>query len=226
MKNKDIRLNHGKRMNRNPCMNGIDCKKNCRFTALELLEPSVLQHIFSYLNNRELYESTLTLSKHLHDIAWCSLDKSIRGNYPIKWASATNRVFLLQRLLKDEGVDPSTDQNAPLLLACEKGYLDIVKCLLMDNRVDPSQDGCSSLLIACQKGHLSIVKELIDSGRLDISPVYELAMHIAKDNGHVDIVRLLKKESSIFRPLIWVLNVVTIVLLAYIILFPESVKKE
>ena len=45
---------------------------------------------------------------------------------------------LFEELLKDNRVDPSTDDNNAIEWASRSGHLEVVQELLKDNRVDPS----------------------------------------------------------------------------------------
>jgi ankyrin repeat protein len=65
--------------------------------------------------------------------------------------------FVVERLLRDERVDPSAQDNLAIQFAAENGHLAIVERLLADKRVDPSAQDNEVLRRAIANGHDAVV---------------------------------------------------------------------
>jgi hypothetical protein len=51
------------------------------------------------------------------------------NNFCIKWASKNGKIDLVEKLLKDDNVDPTTDYNFAINIANHYGQMDIVNLL-------------------------------------------------------------------------------------------------
>jgi hypothetical protein len=89
-----------------------------------------------------------------------------RKETPLSVASQCGRVKILKRLLKDERVDPSIDNNYALLLAVLGRHLGVVKVLLKDARVYPIR---SIIETALKRAHIGILRLFLADGRVDIT---------------------------------------------------------
>jgi ankyrin repeat protein len=183
--------------------------------------PNVLLHILQYMTNQEIYDSFLTVNQSLYQLSLKALDTTVNDQYAIKYACANNLPHLLSQLLNDVRVNPHVDDNTPLLIACDRGNVSVVKQLL--TKVNPTNE---SLLVSCRQGHAEIVKLFLSDPRIDISEVYNLALQMASENNHNEVVRLLQRRSSLLRPLILILNAITVLLLILLFVFPDSFKSS
>lgn len=67
---------------------------------------------------------------------------------------------LLHRLLADQRLDPSANNNEAIIIACRFGNIKIVDRLLQDKRVDPSARDNTAMRMAKLNGHLPIIQLL------------------------------------------------------------------
>ena len=107
-------------------------------------------------------------------------------------ACNNGNVEVVKILLKDYGIDPSSNDNIALLAACRGGNLKIVDLLLNHVSVDPSAQNNGALVIASEYGHLKVVKRLLAHAdfRLTIKSIKK-ALRYASENGHLKISELL-----------------------------------
>lgn len=83
----------------------------------------------------------------------------------ILWASVTGKVKVVERLLKDPRVDPTTKNNFAICTASHFGHLPVVERLLLDPRVDPSANDNYAIDIAFTNGHLPVIERLLKDPR-------------------------------------------------------------
>jgi hypothetical protein len=76
---------------------------------------------------------------------------------------------IVERLLEDDRVDPSADDNYAVRLAAQNGHLAVVERLLQDERVDPSADNNDAVRMAARNGHLAVVDRLLEDDRVDVA---------------------------------------------------------
>jgi hypothetical protein len=113
----------------------------------------------------------------------------------LRWAARKGHLAVIERLLQDERVDPSADNNYAVRLAAENGQLAIVDRLLQDQRVDPSADNNYAVRLAAENGHLAVVDRLLQDKRVDPSANANWAVRFAAEFGHLAVVdRLLKDD--------------------------------
>jgi ankyrin repeat protein len=110
--------------------------------------------------------------------------------------SRTN-IEIINRLLEENRVDPSADNNKAIRIASQKGHLDIVNRLLEDPRVDPSAYNNSAIKWASQNGHFDIVNRLLEDPRVDPSSENNEAIRLASRNGHFNIVTRLMIDQRV-----------------------------
>ena len=73
---------------------------------------------------------------------------------------------LLNRLLEDSRVDPSSGDNYAIKFASDLGYLNIVNRFLQDPRVDPSASDNAAIRWASRRNHTDVIKRLLDDNRV------------------------------------------------------------
>jgi hypothetical protein len=99
------------------------------------------------------------------------------------------------RLLQDERVDPSANNNYAIGFGAQNGHLDVVERLLQDVRVDPSADDNDAVAWAAGNGHLAVAERLLQDKRVDPSANNNYAVQLAAQNGHHAVVdRLLEDD--------------------------------
>ena len=81
-------------------------------------------------------------------------------------ASSKGHLDVIDRLLQDERVDPSSMNNQTIRNASYYGYLPGVERLLQDVRVDPSDKKNDAIKLASLAGHLPIVERLLKDYRV------------------------------------------------------------
>jgi ankyrin repeat protein len=113
-------------------------------------------------------------------------------NYAILKSSENGHAAVVQLLLKDGRVDPTTIHNAPLYAAMRSGNADVVRLLLADARVEPGNTFINDAIIDnSERGRADMVRLLLADGRGDPSSQHNLALCRSVGRGHVDVVRLL-----------------------------------
>jgi hypothetical protein len=104
-------------------------------------------------------------------------------------------IAVLDRLLDDDRVDPSADDNCAVRWAATSGHLAVVMRLLQDVRVDPSASNNFAIWVAAACGHLAVVDRLLQDVRVDPSADNNYAVRLAAQNGHLAVVdRLLEDD--------------------------------
>jgi hypothetical protein len=82
-------------------------------------------------------------------------------------AARDGHIAVVERLLQDERVDPSADNNYAVRLAARDGHIAVVERLLQDERVDPSAGDNYAVRWAAENGHLAVVERLLEDDRVD-----------------------------------------------------------
>ena len=112
-------------------------------------------------------------------------------------ACNNGNVEVVKILLKDYGIDPSSNDNIALLAACRGGNLKIVDLLLNDPRVDPSAQNNGALIIASEYGHLKVVERLLSHAHFHLtSDSIKEALSFARRGDHLKIVELLDSVNT------------------------------
>ena len=104
---------------------------------------------------------------------------------------------LLEVLLRDPRVDPSTGGNCAIRYASRNGYLPIVERLLQDSRVDPGDKDNCAIRWAALKGHVAVVERLLLDLRVSPNADDDYAICWAAVNGHVAIVERLLQDPRV-----------------------------
>lgn len=112
-------------------------------------------------------------------------------------ASKNGKIKVVNRLLQDERVDPSAQDNQALLEASSKGHVDVVDRLLRDDRVDPSARKNAAIEFASYRGHIDVVNRLLEDDRVDPSDKNNYSIMVATINGHLDVVNRLLEDSRV-----------------------------
>ena len=115
----------------------------------------------------------------------------------IEFASENQHLNIVQLLLNDERVDPSSHNNQAIRSASKNGHHEVVQLLLTDSRVDPSADDNYAIQIASENGHLNIVQLLLNDEPVDPSSYDNYAISYASENGHHEVVQLLLTDSHV-----------------------------
>ncbi len=131
-----------------------------------------------------LFRSSIALeTKQIIHTEWCNLKKLLKD--PLlqsQWTSIQlphgNTSFLLHEairegetdvvdaLLKNSAIDPSTDKNSAIIFAAIQHKSDIIKILLKDPRVDPSAQNNRALNEAKSHGFSDIMFILLEDERV------------------------------------------------------------
>jgi hypothetical protein len=110
-------------------------------------------------------------------------------------AASSGHLAVVERLLQDEHIDPSADDNYAVRWATVRGHLAVVERLLQDERVDPSTNDNYAVRCAAENGHLAVVDRLLRDERVDPSANNNGAVRLAVENGHFAVVdRLLEDD--------------------------------
>ena len=96
-------------------------------------------------------------------------------------ACGTGNVEMVNRCIEN-GIDPSSYNNAAIRIACEGGYIDmseedyidVINRLLQDKRVDPSAESNSAIKNAIKYGKISVVDLLLQDKRVQQKLKYEV----------------------------------------------------
>jgi hypothetical protein len=78
-----------------------------------------------------------------------------------KHALQGDNIFAMERLLKDQRVDPSANVNCAITLAGRHGHIELVEWLLQDSRIDPSAMDNYAIQRASKNGHLAVVEHAL-----------------------------------------------------------------
>jgi len=106
-------------------------------------------------------------------------------------------VNIIDMLLSDDRVDPSTNQNDAIIQASMDGQLEIVNRLLQDVRVDPSTQYNDALIEASAQGHVNIVDRLLQDERVNPADYDNDAIGKASLHGHVAMVYKLLQDPRV-----------------------------
>jgi len=101
------------------------------------------------------------------------------------------RPGLLEALLRDPQLDPSSFDNNGFCTACRRGHIHVVRTLLSDRRICPHLPDNFPLLVASYGGHSEIVRMLLNDPRLDCQSNNNEALRIALWRGHIETWKLL-----------------------------------
>jgi len=113
-------------------------------------------------------------------------------NYLIRFMSENGNVEMVQKLLLDKRVTPSTNNNYALRWACAGGFVEIVKMLLAHPLVNPKDSEKESFTWAFCNGHVEVVQLLLQDVRIDpkLEQYYNHLMAEAAARGKIDIIKL------------------------------------
>jgi hypothetical protein len=154
-------------------------------------QENMLSTIVSYLTNKEIYQSTLTLNRVFYTVSWAQLDKTVDNQWAIRRACAKGHVDLVRQLLQCKEVDPSVNNSSALVWACSSGNLDIVQLLLSSNKVRVNDQDNAPLIAAAMRGRNNIVKLLLSYERVDINAQENSALLNAIECKHIDTALIL-----------------------------------
>jgi hypothetical protein len=89
------------------------------------------------------------------------------NNDVIKFASSNGNIDIVKFLLtlKDDEINPATEDNYSIISAASLGHTDVVRLLLNDKRVDPSARYNRALNQAIKNNHYTIAKLLYKNPR-------------------------------------------------------------
>lgn len=102
----------------------------------------------------------------------------------------------IMKLLEDDRVDPSFNNNIVLRAACVNGPIELVKLLLVNPKVKVDSDP-HLIELASKNGQLDIVKLLLEDTRFNPGIGQNYAMRLASTAGHIDIVKVLLADPRV-----------------------------
>lgn len=111
-------------------------------------------------------------------------------------SSSSGHLGIVNWILQDSEVDPSSNFNSPLQLASMAGHLDVVERLLEDPRVDPSFDRNWILVNTIRTDKYDIVERLLQDPRVVMTGLGN-AINQAISHERPDILELLRKVNDI-----------------------------
>jgi ankyrin repeat protein len=104
---------------------------------------------------------------------------------------------VLEVLLQDPGVNPSSNSNSAIRIASTYGKKEIVEILLKDHRVDPSALHNQAIREASTLGHKEVVKLLLQDPRVNPSDQDNAAIQGAVRRNHNEVVELLLQDPRV-----------------------------
>lgn len=155
---------------------------------------------YKFLHN---VDDELYLSENIKNkLLLCKLIKNnsidvYEEQWVIKWSSKNGYKDIVELLLKDDGVDPTYNNNNTIVLATFNGNIDVVKLLLMDGRSDPSAKDNCAIHVSSRCGHIDIVKLLLNDIRVNPCANNNYAIRKAFEYERRDIVKLLLKDERV-----------------------------
>ena len=108
-----------------------------------------------------------------------------------KKAAEYGYVQVVERLLKDNRVNPAVDNNYAIRYAAKNGHAKVVEMLLKDKRVNPVVDDNFALIWAVRNGHIKVVELLLKDNRVDPSAEKNYAIRSAAERGYIQVVKML-----------------------------------
>jgi ankyrin repeat protein len=108
------------------------------------------------------------------------------------WACHRGYCKLVEILLQNSRIDPSSLDNLAIQLAIQENHIETVKLLLLDTRIDPSSSDNFCLRISSISGYYEILELLLDHPK--INPKNISTIQLASQEGHIDIVKLLLSD--------------------------------
>ncbi|CAH6421296.1 Hypothetical protein POVR2_LOCUS337, partial [uncultured virus] len=144
------------------------------------------------LDNLQLYQLVAT-------------DKSIdilinitdQGETAVSLAATHGSVNVLEAMLADPRIDPSSRNQAALRGACDAIQLGSIELLIADPRVDPRIDDQRPLILACQYGSSRLLRLLLADRRIDPADNNQYALVVACENYHAEVVEILLTDDRI-----------------------------
>jgi hypothetical protein len=107
---------------------------------------------------------------------------------------------IIDYLLKNTNIHPSSGDNILIMLSCAKGYTEIVKSILEDERTEFDGSINASLCFACEYGHVDIVEMLLKENSIDTSYNGNYPLTLACRNiRSIDITKLYLKYGAPFN---------------------------
>ena len=115
----------------------------------------------------------------------------------LRCAVETGNRAIVDRLLRDDRVDPTANHNAAIGLAAERGHLAVVESLLQDTRVDPTAVDNYALRHAVTFGQVAVVDRLLRDARVDPTALENVAICRAAQYGHVVVIDRLLQDARV-----------------------------
>jgi ankyrin repeat protein len=112
-------------------------------------------------------------------------------NFVLRKASKYGHIEVVNRLLEDPRVDPSTLNNLALSWASKYGHIEVVNRLLEDPRVDPSANDNLAILWATINNHIKIVSRLLDDIRVDANTHSNFIIKHMTAEGNIECLKKL-----------------------------------
>jgi len=141
---------------------------------------------------------TLAMRENHLDVVKVLLEDSrvnpAEGNFALGYASQYGFVEIVELLLNQPKVDPTSNDNFAIRMASQHGRTEVVKLLLEDGRADPSVDNNYPIRMAAENGHTKIVKLLLEDPKVDPSADDNAAIRNTKKK---NIIKLLLKDPRV-----------------------------
>ncbi|KAI9344077.1 hypothetical protein BDR26DRAFT_858120 [Obelidium mucronatum] len=146
-----------------------------------------------------VYYTVLTASDWIN-VNRTGNDRSL--NRMCRCACYFGHVQIVELLLADTRVSPTSKNHAAICLAAEMGHAEVVRVLLEDGRTDPSTYNDLPLRDAVKGNHVSVVKLLLNHPKVNpgLGADRNSPLNVAFatfHNGHMDIVVLLLDDGRV-----------------------------
>jgi ankyrin repeat protein len=134
----------------------------------------------------------------MHELLRRGLDLSVSDNEAIRDASKAGYTTVVQTLLLDPRVDPTTRENDPIRQASYYGHLGVVEVLLKDGRADPTVNFHELLRFAMKPyERIELFRLVVADPRVDPSTGGGFVLRAAAEARSPEFVRILLADRRI-----------------------------
>jgi ankyrin repeat protein len=126
--------------------------------------------ILSFLTNREIYRTTLSINKHFFQMSWQTMDVTVKEYYPLFYTSKNGYINLCERLLNDKRIifDTSSEIMKPIDIAIQNDHLSIIQLFMRQSSVE--QEHIRFVLdTAVTRSIVNVVDFIIRDHRVDLT---------------------------------------------------------
>ena len=114
-----------------------------------------------------------------------------------KWALRSGHVSVIDRLLQDDRIDPTVDDNSAIRNAIVDGNLDIMKSLFRNPKVKKSFSVNEAISIASYNGKIDVLNDLLQDPIVDPGANNNDAIKWAAVGGKINVVNRLLQDSRV-----------------------------